>query len=155
MLPTRDRLQNWGMNVVSTCLLCGISDENRDHLFFRCSYSQELWTSFFSNSTLAPPADFEAIIAWLPSSSSNAKVKTICHLLVQALVYVVWKERNTRLHTSASKPPLPLVKEIKGVMKAKLFGLDRVVSPASLRRAHPSSSPTETYLQLWFRYFDP
>lgn len=111
--------------MVSTYLLCGVLDENRDHLFFRCSYSHEFWASFFGNSTLNPPADFEAIIARLPSSSGNAKVKTICHLLVQALVYVVWKERNTRLHTSANKPPLPLVKEIKGVLKAKLFGLDR------------------------------
>lgn len=153
-LPTRDRLRNWGMNVVSTCLLCGVSDEDRDHLFFTCSYSRELWTFFFSNSTLNPPAVFEAIIGWLPSSSSNAKVKTICHLLVQALVYIVWKERNMRLHTSASKPPLALFKEVKGVMKAKLFGMDRAVSSTGLLRAQPPSTQSESYLQLWFRYFD-
>ncbi|KAL0873789.1 hypothetical protein Bca101_023494 [Brassica carinata] len=109
-----------------------------------------------SGSGLNPPLDFEAIIRWLPSFSTNAKVKTICNLLVQAIVYVLWKERNSRLHSSSRKPFLLLVKEVKKIIKAKLFGLDRATTalPLTTQTPHHSITMTETYLQLWFRYFD-
>ena len=32
-LPTRSRLVDWGMNIPSSCCLCSLLDESRDHLF--------------------------------------------------------------------------------------------------------------------------
>lgn len=110
------------MNVASTCLLCTVSDESRDHIFFDCSYSQEVWTRFFVAPAFSPPQSFESIIAWLPSAAGNTKVRDICHLLFQAILYVLWKERNGRLHTSTTKPSRVLIKEISVIIKAKLFG---------------------------------
>ena len=153
-LPTKDRLQQWGMNVSPSCLLCNASDENRDHIFFACPYSQEVWTEFFSAPAFSPPADFEGIISWLPSAAGNSKVKDICYLLVQAILYVLWKERNLRLHTSTSKPSHILVKEVKVLIKAKLFGLDRTRSSSRPQRLQHSAAHLETYLLLWFRHFD-
>ncbi|KAE8718803.1 hypothetical protein F3Y22_tig00109987pilonHSYRG00041 [Hibiscus syriacus] len=42
-LPTRDRLSNWGLDVVSSCVLCSNDMETRDHLFFGCEFSKEVW----------------------------------------------------------------------------------------------------------------
>ena len=43
-LPTKDRLSKWGIPLVSEqCLLCHSSSESRDHLFFRCPFSREVW----------------------------------------------------------------------------------------------------------------
>lgn len=153
-LPTRDRLCQWGLNVPSSCLLCGNADENRDHIFFRCPFSQEVWVSFFNTTSFTPPTDFEATVGWLPTSSSNAKVKSICTLLVQAVLYVLWKERNLRLHTSTNRPSQLLAKEIKVLVKAKLIGLDRNFLLSSARRSLGSTSGNETYLHLWFGHFD-
>lgn len=153
-LPTRDRLRQWGSNISATCLLCNNHDEDQDHLFFRCSFSWEVWDVFFSHASFNPPLQFEAIINWLPSSSPNRKLRTICNLLIQALVYAFWKERNPRLHTSKSRTSLLIVKECKVTLKAKLIGLDRKLLPAVSRRLQQSSSANESYLQLWFRYFD-
>ncbi|WZY87903.1 hypothetical protein YC2023_044638 [Brassica napus] len=91
------------------------------------------------------------IFQWLPSSSTNLKVRTICNLLVQAIVYALWKERNLRLHTSSSRHSLLLVKEVKVILKAKLFGLDRSPPGRSLQQ---STSSSETYLHEWFHHFD-
>ncbi|CAN7069613.1 unnamed protein product, partial [Brassica oleracea var. botrytis] len=144
-------LRQWSPETSPTCLLCDSSDENRDHLFLGCPYSQDVWNHFFRHSNFNLPADFEAIFQWLPSSSTNLKVRTIWNLLVQAIVYALWKERNLRLHTSSSRHSLLLVKEVKVILKAKLFGLDRSPPGRSLQQ---STSSSETYLHEWFHHFD-
>ncbi|CAF1698607.1 unnamed protein product [Brassica napus] len=68
-----------------------------------------------------------------------------------AVVYVIWRERNTRLHNSTSRSISTLLKEVHLLIRAKLFGLDRNASPPQLRSA--SVSPPTTYLQLWFGHF--
>ena len=42
-LPTLDRLAAWGLNVAGTCKLCLADMETRDHLFFKCKFSREVW----------------------------------------------------------------------------------------------------------------
>ena len=42
-LPTRQRLAQWGIPVPLTCCLCNTYAENRDHLFLRCEWSEQLW----------------------------------------------------------------------------------------------------------------
>nr|VDC91171.1 unnamed protein product [Brassica oleracea] len=54
-MVTRDRLIRWGLNVPASCVLCSQHDESRQHLFFDCSYSNEVWTFFISRMHLSPP----------------------------------------------------------------------------------------------------
>ena len=42
-LPTLDRLAAWGLNIARTCKLCLADMETRDHLFFGCNFSKEVW----------------------------------------------------------------------------------------------------------------
>ncbi|XP_058734049.1 uncharacterized protein LOC131605745 [Vicia villosa] len=45
-LPTKDLLENRGMSLPSEdlkCIFCGISKENRDHLFFGCLVVKNIW----------------------------------------------------------------------------------------------------------------
>ena len=42
--PTRDRLINWGLNVVPHCLHCNTGQESINHLYFECPYSNTIWT---------------------------------------------------------------------------------------------------------------
>ncbi|CAA7057486.1 unnamed protein product [Microthlaspi erraticum] len=41
--PTLDRLSRWDYDIEQTCLLCGVADESRDHLFFSCPFSHQVW----------------------------------------------------------------------------------------------------------------
>ncbi|CAN7060763.1 unnamed protein product, partial [Brassica oleracea var. botrytis] len=66
----------------------------------------------------------------------------------------LWKERNLRLHISKSRPPHLIIREVKGLIKAKLIGLDRATLSSVSQRNQQSSSTSDTYLLLWFRYFD-
>lgn len=42
-IATRDRLLRWGVQTDNRCLLCNTAEESRDHLYFSCNYSYELW----------------------------------------------------------------------------------------------------------------
>lgn len=42
--PTRDRLLSWGLNTLSSCLLCNSADKSRNHLFFYCCYFDRFGT---------------------------------------------------------------------------------------------------------------
>lgn len=42
-LSTMDRVFRWNQGVDTTCALCKTAQESRDHLFFECSYSTQIW----------------------------------------------------------------------------------------------------------------
>lgn len=48
-LASRDRLLNWGVAAISTCVLCNGAPEGHDHVFFCCLYSNKVWTFFLRN----------------------------------------------------------------------------------------------------------
>ncbi|KAJ4900147.1 hypothetical protein Rs2_14098 [Raphanus sativus] len=81
-------------------------------------------------------------------ATTTMRIKIICFSDALSL------ERNPRLHTSKSRTSLLIVKECKVTLKAKLIGLDHALLPAISRRLQQSSAANESYLQLWFRYFD-
>ena len=42
-LATMDRVAKWSLGVDTTCVLCKSAAETRNHLFFECSFSLQLW----------------------------------------------------------------------------------------------------------------
>ncbi|CAA7031764.1 unnamed protein product [Microthlaspi erraticum] len=150
-LVTRDRMRSWGLRVPEECLLCGSSIESRDHLFFRCTYSQTVWNSFFSHGSLIPPTDLDGTISWVCASFNSPNLKTICKLIAQAVVYFLWSERNVRLHSPSSKTSHTLTKEINLTLRAKLAGLDRAFQFTSTTPSLRSNS-NESFLHTWFEF---
>jgi hypothetical protein len=47
-LPTKERMIQWGFNGDSKCVLCNTHVENRDHLFFLCSFTKRIWKNIMS-----------------------------------------------------------------------------------------------------------
>ena len=154
-LATRDRLSTWGIQVSPDCMLCGDENETKNHLFFDCCFSREVWNSFFDQSSLNPPNTFEGVEAWLRSSAVSKELKPLVLLIFQATIYFLWKERNSRLHTSSSKPSQVVIKEIQLQIRARLLGLDRErwSTTHSVTTAASTHIRTTTYLSLWFENF--
>ena len=42
-LSTMDRVVSWRRGVDTTCVLCKFAPETRNHLFFECSFSSQIW----------------------------------------------------------------------------------------------------------------
>ncbi|KAG5378086.1 hypothetical protein IGI04_025928 [Brassica rapa subsp. trilocularis] len=86
-LPTRDRLSSWGMQVPTACCICSTNPESRDHLMLSCSFALTLCSS--------------------PSAPMQLRM-----LVVQALVYSVWRQRNNMFHNQLITPPLVVFRDI-------------------------------------------
>lgn len=128
-LPTRDRLMGWGMTVPDTCPLCLTNPESHDHLFFQCPFSESLWQYFASRVCRQNmPSLMELILdaMALPPITTSAHTTTLMKLLLQVIVYALWRERNARIFTTTATPLLAL----KGVVDRTLR--DRLLSFPSL-----------------------
>lgn len=42
-LSTLDRIAKWNQGIDTTCVLCKAGPESRNHLFFECSYTGQVW----------------------------------------------------------------------------------------------------------------
>lgn len=143
-LHTRDRLLRWGLNVPSLCLLCNIFDESRQHLFFDCSYAAAIWNFFTSKAQVTHPPLFDDLVIWLKNPIRDKNIATILRIAFQASVYVVWKERNSRLHTASSRPASALLMDLKNLIRCRLDPLSRE------QRIIP---PNVSFLATWFGTF--
>ncbi|CAA7049535.1 unnamed protein product [Microthlaspi erraticum] len=105
-----------------------------------------VWNSFFNTHDSPPPQTLDDVVSWVITNSFSPRKKFICSILFQAVVYVLWRERNARLHSSNPKGSQALVKEIQLLIRAKLAGLDR------LNLSMPGTSEP-SYLHTWFAFF--
>lgn len=121
-------LRSWGKSIPESCLLCGTKVKSLEHLFFACDFSKEVWLSFFSRASVTPPLLFTDILRWFISPTSNPKQNTICKLLLHTTTYELWKEKNSKLHNSSSKPSNQVIKDIQQTLRCKLDFLDHKIS---------------------------
>ena len=143
-LLTRDRLSRWGLATPSSCLLCNLVDESRQHLFFECSYAAEVWNYFSQKAHVSPPVMFLDGVRWLKNPCRDKNIALILRLAYHASVYYIWKERNSRLHNSSSKPASAIILEIKNIIRCHLDPLSR---------AQVNTPPASSLLVTWFGYF--
>nr|VDD32735.1 unnamed protein product [Brassica oleracea] len=138
-------MRRWGISVSPLCLLCSSADESRQHLFFDCGYSKEVWAFFFSAFQLSPPPLFMDVLNWLKALTRDSNVNLILKLTFQASFYMIWKERNSRLHFQSSLPAASLFTEIQQLLRAKMDILSKE------QRNLPS---TVTFLSTWRLVFN-
>ena len=139
-LSIKDRMSQWGVPVSSTCLLCGSADETRQHLFLECDYSKEVHTFFFSPVHLSLPPLIMDVLGWIKAPTRDSNINLILKLTFQASLYMLWKERNSRMHNQLSRPAVSLVQEIQRLLRAKMDILSRD------QRNLPT---TVTFLSTW------
>ncbi|KAL9816576.1 putative RNA-directed DNA polymerase [Arabidopsis thaliana] len=120
-LHTRDRLRSWGFSVPALCVLCNVGNESRDHLFFRCPFSEAV-----------------------KSASSSRNLSLIIKLICHASIFLLWRERNARIHTSNARCDTQIIKEIQLLIQSRLDPLSRKTNPNNLGNS---------LLVTWFALF--
>ncbi|XP_010473794.1 PREDICTED: uncharacterized protein LOC104753204 [Camelina sativa] len=125
-LPTRSRLATWGMQIDTSCCICGLYPETRDHLFLHCDYSEVLWAEVTKRLGYRPFVfqTWEALLAWMDCSDASS-TQTLRRLVSQAVIYALWNERNNRLHNNNFTPS-----------HVQFKVLDRQVRDAILEKGH-------------------
>ncbi|XP_010513296.1 PREDICTED: uncharacterized protein LOC104789266 [Camelina sativa] len=118
--PTLDRLSAWGYDVELDCLLCGLACESRDHMFFQCAFSAEVWSLIMQRLQISsPPFLWDQILLWLPSILVSKQKKLALLQGWQAAIYELWRERNRRFHDGLSLFPVQVARHIFSSMENK------------------------------------
>ncbi|XP_023638978.1 uncharacterized protein LOC111830676 [Capsella rubella] len=117
-LPTKGRLCRWGMNIDPICDLCSVDHETKDHLFLFCDYALFIWHSV-SRRLHLPQLRFPSwshLISWTKERNSESPT-TLRKLVVQAVIYALWKQRNNLLHNQVDNLPSIIFKGIDREVK--------------------------------------
>lgn len=133
-LLTKDRMIAFGMNVDANCALCRCHAESAEHLFFACPYTY----------LLRRGCPLATSFSWNDWKNGNffhehhsALKQNLGYLYIAIMVYMVWKERNARIHHShCINSVTQLQQKIKAMLRERVWASTsfkkRVVADPSL-----------------------
>ena len=100
-LTTGNRMLLWNAGIDASCVLCQQHLETRDHLFFSCSYSEEVWSGL-AHGLL--PSLFSDQWQWIMVILADKNLAMLKLYLIrcsfQVALHSIWRERNNRRHGS-------------------------------------------------------
>ncbi|XP_022026989.1 uncharacterized protein LOC110928073 [Helianthus annuus] len=128
-LKTQDRLAVWEAGSETNlrlmcCPLCMTDRDSRDHLFFRCSFAQQVWLTVRSMVNMEDiDGSWQSILGWLDLNASSKKTEYIIgKLVIAASTYFIWQERNNRLFSNNKASAEVVSEKIKGIVRLRLMG---------------------------------
>lgn len=137
--PTRDRLLTSGLQTDPQCLFCNSADESIAHCFFECSFTWPIWKLIAEKCRFRTTRHWNSILAQLQSTALNKHQRSLLLLGWQATLYILWSERNNRLHRAQFSSSDGIQKKITLTVKNRI---------SSLRSDRPAFS--SALMQLWF-----
>ncbi|KAJ6315125.1 hypothetical protein OIU78_018586 [Salix suchowensis] len=120
------------------CVLCGVHEEDHNHLFFNCTFSNAVWRMISLKLQVTWPT-----VPWLQAwewacdghASRSQHHSHVLGMALAATVYHLWSERNRRLHHQQHGSVQKLWENICGSVRDRLANLNEVcLLPESIRR---------------------
>lgn len=123
-LSTGDRIKIWNSGQRVDCILCDNIEESRNHLFFSCRYSSEIWKAL-THRLLGNDfsRDWDCLITSLNSSNQPWLHQFLLRYAFQSALYHIWRERNARRHGEIPSPHDRLIKLIDKNVRNRLSAI--------------------------------
>ncbi|KAL0732176.1 hypothetical protein Bca4012_008385 [Brassica carinata] len=100
--------------------------ETRNHVFFECPYSNEVWQMTIKNLMGQRNAyQWDRIICILVDGLSGRSETFLVRYCFQAVTYELWHERNTRRVGEASHPTGCLIAKLDKQIRNRITSLRR------------------------------
>ncbi|XP_021862274.1 uncharacterized protein [Spinacia oleracea] len=127
-----------GIATDCSCPICGIQPENVAHLFFECTYSVECGTAVLKWLSFSHcKSGLNALLRWVQRTASSDFRRRVAYTAIAAIVYHVWKARNTCIWQLQVPSIQKLVKDIQGDVKYRVQHLiSKKVSSSDLLWFH-------------------
>lgn len=139
-LSTCDRVMKWNPAIDPKCVLCKQDIESRDHLFYTCPFSGQIWRKLVKGLLLARyTGKWEEIVAILLDQRIDRVKLFLLRYTFQATAHSIWRERNRRRHGEKELPPTLLTKVIDKNVRNRLSTIKRL-----------GDHKLESGLRVWF-----
>ena len=123
-LPTGDRILSWNTTASTACCLCPEPLETRNHLFYKCKFSEEVWKNLtFKLLSLRYTNEWEEVVRLLTDQTSNSTRLFLIRYVFQSTLSAIWKERNGRRHGESSHSPATLIKGVDKAVRNRISSL--------------------------------
>ncbi|KAG7552734.1 Dirigent protein [Arabidopsis thaliana x Arabidopsis arenosa] len=104
-LATGARMLKWNRGASGVCNLCNSCIETRDHLFFSCSFSSEIWDSLARGLLKQHyTTDWTQLLTLISDTHTDRVDSFLMRYIFQVTVYTIWRERNGRRHDEVTNP---------------------------------------------------
>ncbi|XP_022553546.1 uncharacterized protein LOC111203781 [Brassica napus] len=105
------------MTVPASCPLCSSGQESHSHLFFTCPFSTAVWSHYVGWMSSAPPASLASVLTIIGRSHivSCLGAATVVKLLMQSIVYMLWRERNHRIFRQSSSSVAAVINAVESL----------------------------------------
>ncbi|XP_074305587.1 uncharacterized protein LOC141640805 [Silene latifolia] len=131
-LLSQDRLVRMQIATCNRCLLCDDGEENIDHLFFQCSYSQQCVRLIEDWLQICLP--LQGIIDWwLHLRERSLLKKQVVATAIAQLMYLIWHARNRCRLEYVLPSPASLFKQVKETLLINLRGRKLVIGANATR----------------------
>lgn len=139
-LSTMDKVSLWSRGVDPTCVLCKKASESRDHLFFECTFSSQIWEQLVKGILCSSyTTSWSDIVGLITGRTLEKKALFCVRYTFQATLHAIWRERNKITHGDSPLPLVSLKKLIDKGVRNKL---------SLIRRKGVKNM--EGILQFWF-----
>ena len=123
-LPKGNRISNWNIATTTTCCLCPAMLETRNHLFFQCSFSEEIWRNLTHKLLSGQYTSEWDKVTRLINDQTRQKVHLFLLIyMFQATLSTIWYERNGRRHGEKANSPAVLIKQIDKLVRNRISSL--------------------------------
>lgn len=125
-LATGDRLLQWNAQANALCVFCNYVVETRDHLFFGCHYSEEIWRNL-TRKLLGQRYTYEwsRVLELVSANVLSTTNQYLLRYVFQALVHTIWIERNGRRHGSPHQELRQIIKFVDKQVRNRISSLRR------------------------------
>ncbi|CAL9232954.1 unnamed protein product, partial [Arabidopsis halleri] len=140
-LSTGDRMLQWNRGASVTCSFCNNAPESRDHLFFACSYTSQIWKALAKQLYQARySTNWYSLLNTITVGWQDRKKSFVARYVLHATLYTIWRERNGRKHGEKPNPAPLLTTWIDRQVRNRLSSIRKIGD-----RRYDNS------LQIWFQ----
>lgn len=120
-MSTMDRVVKWSRGSDVQCVLCKNAPESRNHLFFECDISAQVWEYVAKGVLKQEYTTVWSEIIHIISDKKREKKNLYCiRYAFQAVLYALWRERNQIKHEEKMLPISVLNKVIEKGIRNKI-----------------------------------
>lgn len=125
-LATEDRLVLFGIKDTSCCSFCP-EEEDHNHLFFNCPFTQKVWDEVSRKSHLTlQPQSLQDLVSILSGYRGKGLRSTIIKLSFTVTLYHIWIERNLRKFQNKQHTISLVVNKVCTDIRCKLLSLNNI-----------------------------